>query len=145
MNSTIFMPKCSSIMVLNPILAFESQDSTVGYGALIKNSTWSWVIYQIRHSTRRKKGVLTDMPISLTSWRRFCTRSASSSFLLPPIRTSLILLLPFLYSEWLRRSSSSALTCDLWSFSGLMLSDGYIPKFRDLPTWTARRSGQRAL
>jgi hypothetical protein len=39
MNSTMLMPKCSSTIVLRPMLALESQSSMTEYGAFTMNST----------------------------------------------------------------------------------------------------------
>ena len=38
-NSTTLIPKCSSTMVLNPMLAFPNHDKISGNGALMMNST----------------------------------------------------------------------------------------------------------
>ena len=46
MNSTMLIPKCSSTIVLNPMLALESQSSTTAYGALMMNSTWDWTPFE---------------------------------------------------------------------------------------------------
>jgi hypothetical protein len=39
-NSTILIPKCSSTIVLRPMLALDSQPSTSEYDAFITNWTW---------------------------------------------------------------------------------------------------------
>ena len=42
MNSTMLMPKCSSTIVLRPILARERRSRISGNDALTTNSTWSY-------------------------------------------------------------------------------------------------------
>lgn len=40
MSSTTLMPKCSSTIVLKPMLARDSHRSMSGYEAFTTNSTW---------------------------------------------------------------------------------------------------------
>src|SRR6266571_5880470 len=97
MNSTMLIPKCSSTIVLRPILALDSQSSTVEYDALTTNSTWAYVCESKDY--KRKLGnddmnKPTSIPSSFTRLLRSSTRLASLSFRLPPTRTSLTELVP---------------------------------------------------
>jgi hypothetical protein len=90
-NSTTLIPKCSSCIVFNPILASPNLLTISEYGAFSNNSTLSY------HQLIMRIG-LTATPSSDANCFRPSALSLSSAFLVPPIIVKLIFLSPERYS-----------------------------------------------